>query len=103
MGPDAVVLALKSTFDPANADGLSATYELVLDGLPYSVRVAGRHFEVRRGEAGHPDVTIRTDPMTLARVVFRGRSLAGAVRSGEVELEGDKRVAERLVRMLAGR
>ncbi len=41
--------------------------------------------------------------MTLARVVFRGRSLAGAVRSGEGELEGDKRVAERLLRMLAGR
>jgi ubiquinone biosynthesis protein UbiJ len=41
--------------------------------------------------------------MTLAHVVFRGRSLAGAVRSGEVELEGDKRVAERLVRMLAAR
>jgi DNA-binding HxlR family transcriptional regulator len=102
MGPDAVVLALKSTFLPANADGLSATYELVLEGLPYSISVGGGHLEVRRGEAGHPDATIRTDPMTLTGVVFRGRSLAGAVRSREVELEGDRRAAERLVRMLAG-
>jgi ubiquinone biosynthesis protein UbiJ len=103
MGPDALVLALKSTFDPANADGLSATYELVLDGLPYAIRVADGNFEAARGEAGHPDATIRTDPMTLAGVVFRDRSLAAAVRSREVELEGDERAAERFVRMLAGR
>src|SRR5215218_10762595 len=27
MGPDSLVLALKTTFDPAKADGLDATYE----------------------------------------------------------------------------
>lgn len=101
MGPDSLVLALKSTFDPSAANGLRATFELVLDDLPYSIRVADGEFDARRGEADRPDAIIRSDPMTLAAIVFRGRSLAAAMRSREIELQGDKRAAERFLRMLA--
>src|SRR5215208_8404579 len=34
MGPDSLVLALKSTFDPAKADGLDATDEIRLGEMP---------------------------------------------------------------------
>ena len=103
MGPDSAVLALKSTFEPVAADGFGGTYELVLDGLPYSIRVAEGNFEARRGRADRPDATIRTDPKTMTDLVFRGRSLAAARRAGDIEIEGDRRGVERLVRMLAGR
>jgi DNA-binding HxlR family transcriptional regulator len=102
MGPDSLVLALKSTFEPAAADGLEATYELVLSGLPFRIEVSKGHFEARHGEADRPDATIRTDPSTMAALVFRGRSVTDAVRAGDVQIEGDKRAATRLVGTLAG-
>lgn len=103
MGPDSAVLALKSTFDPSSTEGFRGAYELVLDGLPYSVRVADGRFEARRGEADRPDAIIRSDPGTIRAVVLRGRSLAASQRAGDVEVEGDKRSAERFLRLLADR
>jgi DNA-binding HxlR family transcriptional regulator len=100
MGPDSAVLALKSTFDPAAARDLDATYELVLDELPFRIAVGDGRFEARRGEAENPDATIRTDPGTLTALVFRGRSLAGALRAGDVEIEGSKRAVTQLIRAL---
>ena len=38
MGPDSLVLALQSSFNPAKADGLEATYELRLGELPSKSR-----------------------------------------------------------------
>jgi DNA-binding HxlR family transcriptional regulator len=101
MGPDSIVLAMKSTFDVRAAVGLDATYELVLDDLPFRIAVAEGHFEANRGEVDRPDATIRTDPGTLTALVFRGRSLADALRTGDVEIEGSKRAAMQLVRLLA--
>jgi DNA-binding HxlR family transcriptional regulator len=103
MGADSAVLALKSTFDPMAAAGFRGSFELVLDGLPYSVRIADGAFEARRGEADRPDATIRADANAIAEVVFRGRSVRAAARSRDIELDGDRRAAERLLRMLASR
>ena len=36
MGPDSLVLALKSAFDPAKAGGLEASYELLLGEIPFA-------------------------------------------------------------------
>jgi alkyl sulfatase BDS1-like metallo-beta-lactamase superfamily hydrolase len=101
MGPDSLVLALKSTFDPASAIGLDAVYELILDDLPYRIEVSNGRFQANRGEADRPDATIRTDPGTMTELVFRGRSLTDALRARDIEIEGNKQAATRLVRLLA--
>jgi len=101
MGPDSVVLALKATFDPGPAEGLDAIFQLVLDDLPFRIAVANGRFEARRGEADRPDATIRTDPETMTALVFRGRSLTDGLRSHDIEIEGNKRAATRLLRFLA--
>jgi DNA-binding HxlR family transcriptional regulator len=101
MGADSAVLALKSTFDAAAAEGIDATYELVLDDLPFRVAVADGRFEAERGQADQPDATIRTDPGTIRELVFRGRSLTDALRAGDVEIEGDRPAVTRLIRLLA--
>ena len=101
MGPDSLVLALKATFDPASADGMDATYELVVDDLPFRLEVSNGRFEARRGEADRPQATIRTDADTMAALVFRGRSLTDALRAGDVEIDGSKPAATRLIRLLA--
>jgi DNA-binding HxlR family transcriptional regulator len=98
MGPDSLVLAMKTTFQPEKAAGLEASYELRLGEIPYEIRVTGGGFEAERGEAGDPDATIQADPDSLASVVFGGRALADAVKEGEVELEGSRRAVNALVR-----
>jgi DNA-binding HxlR family transcriptional regulator len=101
MGPDSAVLAMKSTFDPAAAKGMDATYQLVLDDLPFRISVADGRIEAARGEADRPDATIRTDPSTMRALVFRGRALADGLRAGDVVIEGSKRAVTRLVGVLA--
>lgn len=90
MGADSLVLALKTAFDPAKADGLEANFELWLGELPFSIAVEDGSFEAKRGEAERPDATIRSDANTIARVVFGGTPITKALDSGEVKLEGSR-------------
>ena len=100
MGPDSLVLALKSTFDPAKADGLDATYELRLGETPFRIEVSDGRFEAAHGEAETPDATIRSDPSTIASVVFGENRLGKAVESGEIEVDGSRHAVRALIKTL---
>jgi DNA-binding HxlR family transcriptional regulator len=100
MGPDSLVLALKSTFQPEKADGLEASYELWLGEIPFKIAVKGGRFEASLGEAEGPDATIHSDPNTIASVVFGGNRLGKAVESGEVEVDGSRQAVRALIRAL---
>jgi DNA-binding HxlR family transcriptional regulator len=100
MGSDSLVLAMKTTFQPQKAAGLDASYEIRLGEIPYEVRVSDGRFAARRGEAATADARIEADPDSLASVVFGGRSLAAAVKAGEVALDGSRRAINALVRAL---
>jgi len=99
LGPDATVIALKTLFDPAAADGLDASYELRLGEHHYRIRVARRRLEVARGEADSRDAAIATDPGTLASVLWHGRGLTDALRSGDMEFEGSRPAVARFVEL----
>jgi DNA-binding HxlR family transcriptional regulator len=90
LGVDAFLVALKTTFDPERAAGLTATYSLVLDGEPYTVTVADGRFEVTRGPAADPGATIEAPVRALPDVVFRG-----APREASIAISGDGALAER--------
>jgi DNA-binding HxlR family transcriptional regulator len=100
MGPDSLVLALKTAFDPAKADGLEATYELRLGEVPFRISVRDGSFDAAHGEADHPDATIDSDPNTIAGVVFGEIRLGKAVESGAVEVDGNRRAVNALFRAL---
>ena len=100
MGPDSLVLALKSTFDPAKAGGLEASYELRLGEIPFNISVKGGQFEAERGEAKDADATIRANPNAIASVVFGGNRLRKALENGEVAVEGSRKAANALFRAL---
>ena len=100
MGPDSLVLALKTAFDPGKADGLEGAYELRLGQIPFAISVKGGAFEAVRGEAESPDAVIRSDPDTLAGVVFRGKRLGKAVEAGDVRIDGSRRAVNALFRAL---
>jgi DNA-binding HxlR family transcriptional regulator len=100
MGPDSLVLALKSAFDPAKADGLDATYELWLGEIPFNISVKKGELEAARGEADDPVATISSDPNTVAGIVFRGNRLGKAVEAGDVAIDGSRRSVSALFRAL---
>ncbi len=79
-------------FDPRAAEGIGASYELRLGEDRFRAEVAEGRFEVVRRAADRSDATIETDPAALAALaalVYDGRQLAEAMRSGELKLEGD--------------
>jgi ubiquinone biosynthesis protein UbiJ len=59
--------------------------------------VTDGRFEIARGGAEQPDATIETDAGTLAALVYDGRQLAEAVRSGDLKIEGDESAVERFL------
>jgi DNA-binding HxlR family transcriptional regulator/putative sterol carrier protein len=99
IGVDSMILALRARFDPGAAHGLRAGYELRLGEDRFRIEVADDEIELARGDAPQADATIDTDPDTLAAVLWGGRPVADAQRSGRMKIEGDKATVQRFVRL----
>lgn len=99
MSIDALILALRTMFDPHAAGDLSASYELRLGEERFRAAVRDGRFELARGHADDPDATIETDPGTLAALLFEGRPLSEALRSGDIAIDGDRPAVTRFLRL----
>jgi len=95
LGVDSLVLSFRTMFDPRAAEGFSASYELRLGEDVFRVVVDDGRFEISRGNAGRPDAIIETGPGTLAALVYEGRQLTEALRSGDIKIEGSREAVER--------
>lgn len=90
---DALVLAMRTTFDVAAAGGLRACVALHMGADRFVADVTAGRFRIARGEAADPDAVLTADAAALQGIVFGGGELpAGAVT-------GDRRLAERFVRL----
>jgi DNA-binding HxlR family transcriptional regulator/putative sterol carrier protein len=98
-GPDSMMLALKTRFDPAAARGTDARFGLSLDGHRFNARVADGRLELTRGTDERSDAVIASDPGTLASVLWHGLDVAEATRSGRLKVEGSKRAIQRFFKM----
>jgi DNA-binding HxlR family transcriptional regulator len=96
---DSIILALRALFDSGAAHGLRASYELRLGEDRFRIELADDEIEVARGDANQADATIDTDPDTLDAVLWGGRPLADAQRSGTMTINGDTAAVERFVRL----
>ena len=99
IGPDSIVLALRSLFDAEAAGELAATYELRLGDDRFRVEIGGGEIELARGAAEEPDAAIATDPGTLAAVLTGQLPLDEAVEGGAVAVEGSKRAIARFLKL----
>jgi DNA-binding HxlR family transcriptional regulator len=99
IGADATVIALKTLFDPAAADGISAGYELRFGDQHFSVRVTDGRLELGRGGADRPDAAIETEPGVLATVLWHGRRLDDALRSGDMKVDGSRKAVTQFLRL----
>jgi DNA-binding HxlR family transcriptional regulator/putative sterol carrier protein len=99
IGVDSIILALRARFDSGAANGLRTSFELRLGEDRFRIEVADDEIEVARGGADQADATIDTDPDTLNAVLWGGRPLADAQRSGTMTIEGANAAVERFVRL----
>ncbi len=94
---DALILSFRTMFDPTAAAGLDASIELRLRDDTFHAEIRDAQFRIERGSAPAADATVATDPDTLAALVYAGRSLAEAIRSGDAKVGGDKAVVKRFL------
>jgi DNA-binding HxlR family transcriptional regulator/putative sterol carrier protein len=99
LSADSIILALRGLFDSGAAHGLRASYELRFGEDRFRIQVRDDAIEAVRGGADQADATIDVDPDTLDAVLWGGRSLTDAQRSGKMTIEGDKAAVERFVRL----
>lgn len=99
LGVDAMMLALRTLFDPSAAAGLSATYELRLGEDRFRARVGDGGFELTRASAGTADAVIDTDASTLSAVLWHGRALVDALRAGTLTIDGSRRAVTRFLKL----
>jgi alkyl sulfatase BDS1-like metallo-beta-lactamase superfamily hydrolase len=97
IGVDGLMVSFRTMFDPEAAGELKASYEIVLGDQGFGVEVKDGSIRVYRGAPGGPDARIETDVETLGAVVYEGDDLDEALRSGDVEIEGDRSAVERLL------
>jgi DNA-binding HxlR family transcriptional regulator len=99
MSADAQMLALLTGFDAAAAAGVEATIEFRLGESRFVARVVDGSLDIANGEDAGSDAVIETDQRNLAAVLWGGRALADARRTGDVRVEGDAAAAERFLRL----
>ncbi|MBA2533542.1 MAG: transcriptional regulator [Rubrobacter sp.] len=94
---DSLILSFRTMFDPKQAEGLEAGYEIRLGEDSFRAEVAEGRLEIERGFADNPDVTIETDAGTLAALVYGELGLDDALRSGDLRIKGDRELVERFI------
>jgi len=100
IGPDSIVLALRSLFDAEAAGELEATYELRIGEGRFWVEIAGGKLDLDRGPATGPAASIEVpDAPTFAAVLTGELPLGDALGSGTLQIEGGKQAAKRFLRL----
>jgi DNA-binding HxlR family transcriptional regulator/putative sterol carrier protein len=96
LGPDSLMLSLKTRFHPPAAEDLSVSIEFCFGEAHFAVRIDDSRIEIERAEAKAPDLIIDTDEATLLSLLNPDGSIEDALSSGRLHLTGDKALAERL-------
>ncbi|MDX6692397.1 MAG: hypothetical protein QOG15_3854 [Solirubrobacteraceae bacterium] len=97
MSLEAHIVSLRTLFRPDLAGDMDAIVELRLGDHRYRVTVRDGGIEAVRGEATSPHATIDTDPGTLIAVLHGHRTLADALKTGDISYEGDAKVVKRFL------
>jgi DNA-binding HxlR family transcriptional regulator len=99
IGPDSIVLALRSLFDAEAAEGLDeASYELRIGEERYGVEIADGTLSLARGAGPSPAAAIEVEEAgTMAAILTGELPLDEAVAAGAAKIEGSKREAKRFL------
>lgn len=96
LSPDALVVALRTTFDPPAAGGLDGVVQLELPTDAFVLTVHDAQLEVARGQVA-ADAVLTCSVRTIQDLVFDARSLEDATHTGDATVEGDIVFLKRLL------
>jgi DNA-binding HxlR family transcriptional regulator len=100
IGPDSIVLALRSLFDHEAAGDLVATCELRIGEESFGAGVVDGELELARGPVEDPAASLAfADAPTMAAVLTGQLPLEDAVGSGALAIGGSKQAAKRFLRL----
>ncbi|MEV0087537.1 helix-turn-helix domain-containing protein [Saccharopolyspora sp. NPDC050642] len=101
LGVDSILLSIKAAFDPARATESVGVYELRIDADTYSIEVTDDSLHVSRDTAPKPpEATLTTDLDTLRTICDHQISLAAALDSGSLHLDGAEHAKQSLTNLL---
>lgn len=92
-----VLLGLRLGFRGEAFPELTETYELRIDGEPFSVIVAHGAVEIERGAASSPAMILTTDARTFVALRRREAAPDDALADGSAQLEGDRAALDRFI------
>ncbi len=96
VGPDSLMLSLKTRFHGPSADGVSATIGLHFGEVHFVVRIVDSRLTINRGDADNPDLVLDTDEATFLLLLDPDGSVDDTLSTGRLRLSGDKALAEQL-------
>ena len=96
-----IMIGLRVSFHQDEFPDLNETYELTVDGEPFTVEVSKGRVQTKAGTAASPALRLRTDAGTLAALLDGDVSSAAALENGRAELEGERRALTRFVEAFA--
>ena len=97
IGVDGLMVSFKTMFDPEAAGDLEAHYEVMLEDQGFGLEVKDGKIRIYRGAPNNPDARIETDVDTLAALAYEGGAFDEALRTGDIEVGGDRSAVERLM------
>jgi alkyl sulfatase BDS1-like metallo-beta-lactamase superfamily hydrolase len=97
LSPDALVVALRTTFDPVAAGDLRGSVQLHLPGDAFHLVMNDGGLDAVRGEAA-ADAVLTTGVRTIQSLVFDGQDLDEVIRSGDATADGDTAMLRRFIR-----
>jgi DNA-binding HxlR family transcriptional regulator/putative sterol carrier protein len=96
-----IVIGLRVSFHRDEFADLTETYELTIDGEPFTVEVRNGSVETSLGTADDPAFRLRTDSETLI-ALLTGELAPGTALSGHrAELDGERKALTRFVEAFA--
>ena len=99
LGPDSLMLSLKTRFHSPAAESMTASIGLSFGDAHFGVRIADGQMAIGRGDADDPDLILDTDEATLLSLLNPDGSVDDAVSSGRLRLTGDRALADRFRRL----
>jgi DNA-binding HxlR family transcriptional regulator len=95
--PERMVLGLRVSFRPDEFAELTETYELDIDGEPFTVDVGAGLVDTRPGPASSPAMRLRTDADTFIVLLTGELAPSVALADDRAALEGEREVLERFI------
>ena len=92
--PDSLVTALRTTFVPKAAKGVTVTYELRFGEIVLHARIKSGAVSVAEGPADEPDLIIETGP-ALRPILARELTPAAALKNGSARITGKRELFDR--------